>query len=512
MPTTSHTAVPPATEPASRPAPAPESPSVPASQATPAPVSKAAQAPVSKAIPAPVSKAAQAPAPQVTTAPAPQSAPPPASPAPPPPATPHRAAAVPMSATLAADAALEARRRAGQRVLAMTSGEIGLPVLPELRERLAAAAGENAYGPVAGSAALREAAAGYWSRRGLATDPGLVVAGPGSKALLYALLLAAGGDVVVPVPSWVSYAAQARLAGGQPLPVPILPGQGGVPDPARLRETVLAARAAGRDPRAVVVTVPDNPTGTVAPAATVRRLAAVARDLDLFVISDEIYGDLVHDPARPAVSPAVYAPERTVVTTGLTKNLAVGGWRTGVARLPDSRAGRELRDTLLSVASQIWSSPPAPVQSAAAYAFAEPPEITERIAASRRLHATVARAAAARFTGAGAHLAPVTATCYLYPDFEPLRARLAAAHGITDGAGLVRFLVERHGVGVLPASAFGEPDGALRVRAATSRLYGDTDERRTTALTSPDPLALPWIQEALDHLGAALADLTGPRP
>ncbi|MEU3823975.1 pyridoxal phosphate-dependent aminotransferase [Streptomyces sp. NPDC029080] len=413
-----------------------------------------------------------------------------------------------MSATLAADAALEERRRSGQRVLPMTSGEIGLPVLPALRERLAAAAGENAYGPVAGGPALREAAAGYWRRRGLPTGPGLVVAGPGSKSLLYALLLAIGGDVVVPVPSWVSYAAQARLAGGRALPVPIRPGEGGVPDPARLRETVTAARAAGQDPRAVVVTVPDNPTGTVAPAGTVRRLAEAARELDLFVVSDEIYGDLVHDPARPAVSPARYAPERTVVTTGLTKNLAVGGWRTGVARLPDSPAGHGLRTTLLSVASQIWSSPPAPVQTAAAWAFTEPPEITGRIAASRRLHAAVARAAAERFTAVGALLAPVTATCYLYPDFEPLRARLATVHGVTGGAGLVRLLVERHGVGTLPASAFGEPDRALRIRAATSRLYGDTDERRTAALTAPDPLALPWIREGLDHLGTALTDLT----
>lgn len=425
---------------------------------------------------------------------------------------PRRAAAVPMSATLAADAALEQRRRSGQRVLPMTSGEIGLPVHPALRARLAAAAGENAYGPVAGDAALREAAAGYWGRRGLATDPALVVAGPGSKTLLYALVLAVGGDVVMPVPSWVSYAAQARLAGGCPLPVPVLSGEGGVPDPARLRETVTAARAAGRDPRAVVVTVPDNPTGTVASAGTVRRLAEAARDLDLVVISDEIYGDLVHDPSRPAVSPAALAPERTVVTTGLTKNLAVGGWRTGVARLPDSPAGRELRTVLLSVASQIWSSPPAPVQAAAAYAFAEPPEITERIAASRRLHAAVARAAAGRFTAVGARLAPVTATCYLYPDFEPLRDRLAAAHGVADGDDLVRFLVERHGVGVLPASAFGEPARALRIRAATSRLYGDTDEQRTTALTAPDPLALPWIGESLTRLGAALDDLTGARP
>ncbi|GHJ99917.1 pyridoxal phosphate-dependent aminotransferase [Streptomyces sp. NPDC003753] len=428
-----------------------------------------------------------------------------------PPAAPRRAAAVPMSATLAADAALEERRRSGQRVLPMTSGEIGLPVLPALRERLAAAAGENAYGPVAGGPALREAAAGYWQRRGLATDPGLVVAGPGSKALLYALVLAIGGDVVVPVPGWVSYAAQTRLAGGRVLPVPILPGEGGVPDPERLREAVTAGRAAGQHPRAVVVTVPDNPTGTVASAETVRRLAETARDLDLVVVSDEIYRDLVHDPGRPAVSPTAYAPERTVVTTGLTKNLAVGGWRTGVARLPDSPAGHELRTALLSVASQIWSSPPAPVQTAAAWAFTEPPEITERIAASRELHATVARAAAGRFTAVGAQLAPVTATCYLYPDFEPLRARLTEAHGVTGGDDLVRLLVERHGVGVLPASAFGEPEGALRIRAATSRLYGDTDEQRTAALTAPDPLALPWIREGLDHLGEALADLIDPR-
>ncbi|MGW7790874.1 pyridoxal phosphate-dependent aminotransferase, partial [Streptomyces tricolor] len=97
------------------------------------------------------------------------------------------APSIPMSATLAADEALDRRRRAGEQVLPMAGGEIGLPVLPELRRRLAAAADANAYGPVPGSQALRASAAGYWERRGLATDPGLVVAGPGSKPLLFAL-------------------------------------------------------------------------------------------------------------------------------------------------------------------------------------------------------------------------------------------------------------------------------------------------------------------------------------
>ncbi|MFD8250778.1 pyridoxal phosphate-dependent aminotransferase [Streptomyces werraensis] len=416
---------------------------------------------------------------------------------------------VPMSATLAADAVLARRRATGERVLPLTSGEIGLPVLPQLAARLGAAAGRNAYGPVDGRPALRAAAAGYWTRRGLVTDPDRVVAGPGSKALLFALLLAVGGDVAVPVPGWVSYAAQVRLAGARPLPVPIVPGEGGVPDPDRLREAVAGARAAGRDPRAVVVTVPDNPTGTIASDATLRRLARAARELDLVIVSDEIYGDLVYDTAAPAVSPAVHAPERTVVTTGLTKNLALGGWRTGVARLPDGEPGRRLHTRLVAVASQIWSSPPVPVQEAAAYAFAEPPEVVERIAASRRLHERVVRAVADRLAAVGARTAPVVATCYLYPDFEPLRDRLDRLHGVRDGDALAGLLLDRHGVGVLPASAFGEPGRPLRIRLATSRLYGDTDERRTAALTAEDPLALPWIRAGVDRLGEVLTTVTG---
>ncbi len=359
---------------------------------------------------------------------------------------------------------------------------------------------------------MRAAAAGYWERRGLGADPDLVVAGPGSKALLFALLLAIGGDVVLPVPGWVSYAAQARLAGAVPLPVPIVPGQGGVPDPWLLRETVTAARAAGRDPRIVIATVPDNPTGTLASPAAVREFAWTARDLELTIVSDEIYGDLVYDTSRPAPSPAHYAPEITAVTTGLTKNLALGGWRTGVALLPGGPAGRALASRLISVASQIWSSPPAPVQAAAAYAFGEPPELLAHVAASRRLHEAVARAAAERFRAVGALLEPVRATCYLYPDFEPLREQLAAVHGVHTGDELARWFGERHGVGVLPASAFGQSPETLRIRAATSRLYGETEAEQWAALAGPDPQRLPWIARRLDWIGAALADLAGNAP
>ena len=203
---------------------------------------------------------------------------------------------MPVSATLAANEALARRRCLGEPVLPLAFGEAGLPVLPALRDALSAAAGLGAYGPVAGFAVLREAAAGYWDRRGLATSPDSVVCGPGSKPLLFGLLLAIGADVALPTPSWVSYAAQAGLIGMRARYMPVASGEGGICDPAHLARTVAAARSAGRRIGSVILTVPDNPT-------------------DMTIISGRIYCDLVHDPAADVLSPAATAPHRTVVTT-----------------------------------------------------------------------------------------------------------------------------------------------------------------------------------------------------
>jgi aspartate aminotransferase len=412
---------------------------------------------------------------------------------------------VPISATLAANETMQARRRRGETVLPMGFGEAGLPVHPVLREALARAAGDNRYGQVAGHTALREAAAGYWARRGLPTDPDAVVCGPGSKALLFGLIAAIGGDVALTRPSWVSYAAQVALAGRA---AHFVPGWGGVPDAAALDRALSASWDAGRPIRSVVVTLPDNPTGVLARPAAVRALCAVADQHGLIIICDEIYRDLVHANGTVFTSPADIYSERTVVTSGLSKNLALGGWRLGVTRLPDGRLGRELRARLLGIGSEIWSAPAGPVQQAAALAFGEPAELTERIARSRRLHACVARAVAARFAAAGAAVPEPQAAFYVYPDFAPLADLLLERHGIADDQDLASVLLRRYGVGVLPGSAFGD-DRRLRLRAATSLLYGDTETERIAALGSADPCSLPWVAGHLNRLAEVLADLTG---
>jgi aspartate aminotransferase len=116
----------------------------------------------------------------------------------------------------------------------------------------------------------------------------------------------------------------------------------------------------------------------------------------------------------------------------------------------------------------------------------------------------------------------------VYPDFSPLADVLLTRHSIASDTDLADLLLRRYGVGVLPASAFGEDAGRLRLRVATGLLYGDSEAQRAAALDAVDalsadpvadsiagsaasrltgPCALPWINDALARLGSALADL-----
>jgi aspartate aminotransferase len=411
-------------------------------------------------------------------------------------------AAPPPSATLATNERVQARLAEGAAILHLAFGEAGLPVLASVGEQLGAAAGENGYGPVAGSPAVREAAAGYFERRGLPTAPAQVILAPGSKALLYALLSVLPGDVLLPRPSWVSYAAQAALAGKRVLDVAIAADAGGVPDPAALREAIVAARSQRHDPAILVLTVPDNPTGTVASASLMQEVCEVADEHGLLFVCDEIYRDLAYDP-EALTSPASLLPERVFVTNGLSKSMALGGWRIGFCRVPPGPLGADAARALTGVASEVWSSLAAPMQHAATYVLEEPAEVREHVARSRRLHRLVTTAAHERVLEAGALCRPPAGAFYLYPDLEPLRPALAAC-GVSTGDQLAEWLLERRDVAVLQGVAFGDDPAALRFRMATSLLYGGTDEQRRQALAADDPVALPWIADALERLGDAL--------
>ncbi len=138
------------------------------------------------------------------------------------------------------------------------------------------------------------------------------------------------------------------------------------------------------------------------------------------------------------------------------------------------------------------------MQAVAAHVLAEPDDVRERIARSRSLHRAVATAAHREVAAAGIACRPPTGAFYLYPDFAARRAALAE-RGVRTGADLAEHLLERHGVGVLAGEAFGDDPSGLRVRMATSLMYGAGDDEREQALASDDPAALPWIRAKLDR-------------
>ncbi len=413
-----------------------------------------------------------------------------------------RPAEVEISATLAANERVRRRIAEGARVLHMAFGEAGLPVHPAVAEALARGAADNAYGPVAGSPALREAAAGYFSRRRLATAPEQILVAPGSKALLFALLSALPGDVVLPQPCWVSYAAQAALVGKRVWRAAIGDEAGGVPDPAALEQALAAAGRAGSRPGVLVVTLPDNPTGTVAPPALVRRVCEIAGAHDLAIVSDEIYRDLAYDDGA-FCSPAELLPERTYVTSGLSKSMALGGWRIGFARFPQEST---VQQRVRRLASEVWSSLAAPMQHVGAFVLDEPAEIRDHIAASRRLHRASALAVYGELVSAGVACREPAGGFYLYPDLGALRSRLSLL-GVRTSVELADLLLDRFEIAVLAGEAFGDPPEALRLRLATSLLYGSSDAERWESLRSSDPASLPWLSSGLDRLRVALHTL-----
>src|SRR5579864_8610256 len=290
------------------------------------------------------------------------------------------------SPTLAMNEAVAARRAAGRGTIHLGFGEASFPLHPLLAEALARAARDTGYAPVLGLATLREAIAHYLERtRGLSYSPGNIAIAPGSKPLLYALVQLLAGDVLLPAPSWVSYAPHARLANRHITLVETDPRDHHRITPGALADALARARREGADPRILIVNTPGNPTGGMFARSDVEALARWSGEQDITIISDEIYAELAHG-WREHVSPAQFYPEGCIVTGGLSKVFSAGGWRLGYAAVPPGEAGKRLMASLRALASEIWSSATTPVQEAAVVAYTPNTELTTYVKASARIH------------------------------------------------------------------------------------------------------------------------------
>ncbi|MBF6589107.1 MAG: aminotransferase class I/II-fold pyridoxal phosphate-dependent enzyme [Ktedonobacterales bacterium] len=437
------------------------------------------------------------------------------------------AGAVKTSATLVMNEAVAARRAAGMPTIHLGFGEARLPLYPPLREAMARALPHTNYAPVLGLPALRAAIAGYLERRwGLVSSPDTVLVGPGSKPLIYALLQVLEGDLLLPVPSWVSYAPQARLAGKRVVPVATAAADAFILTPAALDEALAHGRHAGANPRLLLVNTPSNPTGGMLAREDAAALAEWAQRTGVTLISDELYAELAHG-WRAHTSPALFYPEGTIVTGGLSKAFSAGGWRLGYAALPPGAAGVRLAEAVRALASEVWSAAATPTQQAAISAFQPDPTLATYLRRAGQLHGHVAGRLHAALAARGIACPRPAGAFYLYTDFAPWRQRLAA-RGITTSEALARHVLDAWDMTTLPGTDFGEAPEALRLRLATSSLYVSDDlppeERepllwdllaRTDALPAEDPAAgpplpLPALDRAQSRLLEFVASLGAP--
>jgi aspartate aminotransferase len=411
---------------------------------------------------------------------------------------------LPQSATLAINERSAQLQAEGRPVFRLGLGQSPFPVPEPVTEALRSNAHQKDYLPVKGLPALRQAVANYHSRAtGHDYDGDGVLIGPGSKELMFILQLTYYGDLVIPTPSWVSYAPQAQIIGRQIRWVPTRRDQGW-----RMTAEALESlcRKDPQRPRLLILNFPNNPSGMSAARPALRKLATVARRYGVLLLSDEIYGETQFDGGHLSI--ASYYPEGTIISSGLSKWCGAGGWRLGTFTFPP--ALHWLLEAMAVVASETFTSVSAPIQYAAVSAFQGGPEIVSYLHHSRRILRAVGSHFARRLRDAGVQVEDPEGGFYLFPDFESKRRTLAEA-GIVDSAGMCERLLQDTGVAILPGSAFGRPSDELTARLA----YVDFDGARAlrAAAELPPDQALgedflrqccPRVVEAAERMAAWL--------
>jgi len=231
---------------------------------------------------------------------------------------------------------LEKLRLEGRSVISLAIGEppVDTPVSVIEATKDALGRQETRYSDMAGLTALRAALA-----RGFADcGPENVAVFNGSKQALYAAFQAIcdpGDEVIVPVPCWVSFSEQVKLAGGRPVFVPTVDHQ---------LDLDAIARAINGKTRAMLINSPNNPTGAVYPRKDLEGIADLARAHDLFVVADEAYHFFVYDElVYPSLYDLADVRDRLIVTRSFSKHYAMTGFRVGYAVAPVAVAAALVR-------------------------------------------------------------------------------------------------------------------------------------------------------------------------
>jgi aspartate/methionine/tyrosine aminotransferase len=324
----------------------------------------------------------------------------------------------------------------------------------------AAANGWTGYTPNGGYLSLREEIVRKLERvNGYSVDPECVVVTPGAMNALFSLyltVLESGDEVLLPTPGFPNMDEMVRLLGGEPVFYRLDRSGGYLPSVEEI-ERLVTART-----KAIFVNTPGNPTGAVFPEATMRALVELAHERGVWLISDEVYDELILDDNLRHVSAAALLPGAPVVSVySFSKVYAMTGWRIGYCVAPPHLAAllRTLQEPQVSCPSAIS-------QKAAEAALRGPHDEIEAMRAAYRMRRDRAVDVAAEF---GLDVFRTQGTFYMLVN--------VSASGLSPHEFTLRLLDEFH-VAVAPGEVFG-PGGNGLVRISLAREPGETAEGMT---------------------------------
>jgi len=390
---------------------------------------------------------------------------------------------MPLSATLRINEISNRLMKEGRQVFKLGLGQSPFPVPKPVENELKANAYQKDYLQVIGLQQLRQAVSDYFSRsQGVRFSADNIMIGPGSKELMFILQLVYYGDLMIPRPSWVSYAPQAHIIGRH---IHWISAKGHHDWKLRPEDMEKMCESDPDRPRLIILNYPSNPHGGSYTVDELAQIAEVAAKYRILLLSDEIYGEL-HFEGRH-VSIARFYPEGTIISSGLSKWCGAGGWRLGVFAFPSNLVW--LRDAMATVASETYTSTSAPIQYAAVRAFEGGIEIENYLSQARRILRDLGLYMAAFLRKARVDVMDPEGAFYLFPDFGAYR-KVFKEMDILTADQMCEAILRETGVALLPASDFGLKKTELIARLA----YVDFDGARVMSAAQQIP-----IEDELDE-------------
>jgi len=374
----------------------------------------------------------------------------------------------------------------GKTVYRFGLGQSPFPVPDRVVEALRLNAPQKDYLPVKGLKLLREAVADFHRKKdGVNAQPGNVIIGPGSKELVFLLQLVFNGEIIIVGPCWVSYIPQAKILGKEISIIQSSYENKWQLTPELFRE-FLEKRNRTTKPGLLILNYPGNPDGMSFQEEDLVEIASLARQYNILILSDEIYGQLHHKGHH--ISIGKFYPEGTIISSGLSKWCGAGGWRLGTFTFPPNLTW--LLEKMAIVASETYTSVSAPIQYAAVTAFRGGIDIEKYLWYVRKILSSLGNECVQILRKANIKVHDPIGGFYLYLDFSNYSDKLHA-QGINTSIELCTRLLDDTGVAILHGSSFSRPEEEFSARMA----YVDFGGPRALAAAETIPLHEPLPKE-----------------